>query len=116
MLYLVGLFIMDLVGLAVLYGFGECLIFTKIYPQNWQVNVMGQFFLLNSFIGRGFALWGWTAIQSLWTGDGWHDSPVFPRVSLCDFRVRRLANMHRYTVLCYCFLKDLLISRSNACS
>nr|CAD2189398.1 unnamed protein product [Meloidogyne enterolobii]CAD2195262.1 unnamed protein product [Meloidogyne enterolobii] len=66
----------------------------------YLVNVLAQFFLLNAFIGHGFALWGWTAIQSLWLGDGWQDSPVFPRVSLCDFRVRRLANMHRYTVQC----------------
>ncbi|KAF7637784.1 Innexin [Meloidogyne graminicola] len=66
----------------------------------YLVNVLAQFFLLNAFIGHGFAFWGWTAIQSLWLGDGWQDSPVFPRVSLCDFRVRRLANMHRYTVQC----------------
>ncbi|KAL3118885.1 hypothetical protein niasHT_008232 [Heterodera trifolii] len=66
----------------------------------YLVNVLGQFFLLNAFIGRGYNVWGWTALQSLWTGSGWHDSPVFPRVSLCDFRVRRLANMHRYTVQC----------------
>lgn len=86
----------------------DCMYWTKnrfqslylIIKMLYLVNVLGQFFLLNSFIGRGFALWGWTAIQSLWTGDGWHDSPVFPRVSLCDFRVRRLANMHRYTVQC----------------
>uniref|UniRef100_A0A915DUF0 Innexin n=1 Tax=Ditylenchus dipsaci TaxID=166011 RepID=A0A915DUF0_9BILA len=63
-------------------------------------NVFGQFVLLNSFIGRGYNMWGWTALTSLATGSGWTDSPVFPRVSLCDFRVRRLANMHRYTVQC----------------
>uniref|UniRef100_A0A914GPN7 Innexin n=1 Tax=Globodera rostochiensis TaxID=31243 RepID=A0A914GPN7_GLORO len=66
----------------------------------YLLNVCGQFMLLNAFIGRGYNVWGWTALQSLWTGSGWHDSPVFPRVSLCDFRVRRLANMHRYTVQC----------------
>lgn len=63
-------------------------------------NVFGQFILLNTFIGRDYTMWGWTALTSLWTGSGWTDSPVFPRVSLCDFRVRRLANMHRYTVQC----------------
>jgi hypothetical protein len=66
----------------------------------YLVNVFGQFVLLNSFIGRGYNLWGYTALTSLWTGEEWSDSPVFPRVSLCDFRVRRLANMHRYTVQC----------------
>ncbi|KAI1731520.1 innexin domain-containing protein [Ditylenchus destructor] len=66
----------------------------------YLANVFGQFVLLNSFIGRGYNMWGWTALTSLWSGTDWLDSPVFPRVSLCDFRVRRLANMHRYTVQC----------------
>lgn len=66
----------------------------------YLLNVFGQFWLLNAFIGRGYTIWGWTALKSLWTGQGWEDSPIFPRVSLCDFRVRRLANMHRYTVQC----------------
>ena len=66
----------------------------------YLANVFGQFVLLNNFIGRSYSLWGWTALTSLWTGEDWTNSPVFPRVSLCDFHVRRLANMHRYTVQC----------------
>ncbi|KAI6203013.1 Innexin [Aphelenchoides besseyi] len=76
----------------------SCLyIFIKLL---YVLNIFGQFYLLNSFIGRDYHLWGWTALTSLWTGNEWADSPVFPRVSLCDFRIRRLANFHRYTVQC----------------
>lgn len=52
-------------------------LFTKLL---YLVNVFGQFLLLNSFIGRGYNLWGWNALSSLWTGHEWTDSPVFPRV------------------------------------
>jgi hypothetical protein len=47
----------------------------------YLLNVFGQFVLLNNFIGRGYTMWGWTALTSLWSGEGWTDSPVFPRVS-----------------------------------
>uniref|UniRef100_A0A183C3C5 Innexin n=1 Tax=Globodera pallida TaxID=36090 RepID=A0A183C3C5_GLOPA len=66
----------------------------------YVMNVIGQFLILNAFIGRGYGVWGWTALESLWSGTGWHDSPVFPRVSFCDFEIRHPGNTHRYTVQC----------------
>lgn len=47
--------------------------------------IIGQFFLLNRFIGHGYSLWGLTVLQSLWTGEDWKDLIIFPRVSLCNF-------------------------------
>jgi hypothetical protein len=49
----------------------------------YLLNVFGQFVLLNNFIGRGYTLWGWTALNSLWSGyvtSSSHDvfSPAIP--------------------------------------
>jgi hypothetical protein len=63
-------------------------------------NVLCQIYTLNLFIGNGYALWGLTTAYGLVTGDGIADSSVFPRVSLCDFQLRRLANENNYTVQC----------------
>ncbi|KJH42920.1 innexin-3 domain protein [Dictyocaulus viviparus] len=38
--------------------------------------------------------------RDLWNGREWLDSGVFPRVTMCDFKIRRLANTHKYTVQC----------------
>uniref|UniRef100_A0A0N4Z539 Innexin n=1 Tax=Parastrongyloides trichosuri TaxID=131310 RepID=A0A0N4Z539_PARTI len=63
-------------------------------------NIIIQFLILNNFIGNNYTWWGFKAIQDLWFGEEWEESPIFPRVTLCDFKVRRLANTHRYTVQC----------------
>lgn len=59
----------------------------------YLVNVFGQFILLNNFIGRGYNLWGLNALTSLWFGEGWTDSPVFPRVSYVALICFKLFNL-----------------------
>jgi hypothetical protein len=68
--------------------------------------------LLNLFLGTDFHLYGIDFIRSViygvpgsgnWkTGNGidWLTTPRFPRVTMCDFRVRRLGAVQRYTVQC----------------
>lgn len=63
-------------------------------------NAVGQLFLLNVFLGQDFHLYGVEVIRSLARGDDWTASPRFPRVTMCDFKVRRLGNVQRYTVQC----------------
>ena len=63
-------------------------------------NVLGQLFLLNKFLGFEYNMYGIYVVQSMWRGEDWSESPRFPRVTLCDFDIRRLGNVHRYTVQC----------------
>lgn len=65
-------------------------------------NVIGQLFLLNLFLGAGFHLYGFEILSRIMRGED-NDgtlSPRFPRVTMCDFKVRRLGATHRYTVQC----------------
>lgn len=63
-------------------------------------NVIGQLFLLNRFLGFDYNFYGIYVIQAMIRGEEWHESPRFPRVTLCDFDIRRLGNLHRYSVQC----------------
>jgi len=59
------------------------------------VNSLLQFFALKSFLGiKGFG-WGWNLLF-----EDWHVSGNFPRVTLCDFEIRELGNLHRHTIQC----------------
>ncbi|MFH4979027.1 hypothetical protein AB6A40_005736 [Gnathostoma spinigerum] len=66
----------------------------------YVLNIFTQFIILNNFLGAEYSLWGFQLIKDLWQGREWIDSGVFPRVTMCDFKVRRLANIHRYSVQC----------------
>lgn len=72
-------------------------IFTKLM---FVANVIGQIFVLNWFLGRNFNMYGIWLIQSWMSGAPVDESPYFPRVTFCDVEVRRLGNLHRYTVQC----------------
>ena len=63
-------------------------------------NVVGQFFLLNAFMANDYNVFGFEVIQYLLDNGEWKPSPRFPRVTLCDFVIRQLANHHRYTIQC----------------
>ena len=61
--------------------------------------MIAQFFFLNLFLGADFHLYGVNILRHLAKYEDWPTSGVFPRVTICDFKVRQLGgNVHRYTV------------------
>ncbi|CEF66888.1 Innexin family-containing protein [Strongyloides ratti] len=66
----------------------------------YVLNIICQFILLNNFLGDYYTMWGLKAIKYKLDGKEWQTSSVFPRVTLCDFDVRDLADVHRFTVQC----------------
>ena len=63
-------------------------------------NVLGQLFLLNHFLGTNYHLYGIEVIERLIEGRELSVSHRFPRVTMCDFKVRRLGAIHRFSVQC----------------
>ena len=64
------------------------------------VNVVSQLFVLDRFMGIDYSMYGINVIGELFRGTDWSQSERFPRVTMCDLKVRRLGNVQRYTVQC----------------
>jgi hypothetical protein len=64
------------------------------------LNSLVQIFLLNSFLGNDYHLFGYEVISKFVRGLDWGESKRFPRVTLCDFHIREIGIIHRYTVQC----------------
>jgi len=66
----------------------------------YAANVVGQLFFVNIFLGTDFHLYGIDVITRIANGADWTTSNRFPRVAICDFKMRVLHNIHDHTVLC----------------
>uniref|UniRef100_A0A1I8I9V4 Innexin n=1 Tax=Macrostomum lignano TaxID=282301 RepID=A0A1I8I9V4_9PLAT len=65
----------------------------------YSVNSLAQFFILSSFFGRATdSLFSVT--RDLALGVEWHESGHFPRITFCDFSIRRLGNINNYSIQC----------------
>ncbi|XP_075255789.1 innexin unc-9-like isoform X2 [Convolutriloba macropyga] len=79
----------------------------------YVINIFFHILFLNWLLGYNFNYYGWQVVNSRVSSSGYSDayrtypegpdfetSFGFPHVSLCDFRVRVLGNLHQYTVQC----------------
>ena len=64
-------------------------------------NVIGQIFFMNKFLDTEYHWYGLEVLRNLGRDDVRTTSERFPRVTLCDFNIRVLGNIQRYTVSMY---------------
>ncbi|GMT00552.1 hypothetical protein PENTCL1PPCAC_22726 [Pristionchus entomophagus] len=82
-------------------GGGTSIIFAYLVTKLlFSFNAIFQFFLLQKFLNVDSPIWGFQVISDLFAGREWAQTANFPRVTLCDFSVRVLGNLHRHTVQC----------------
>ena len=63
-------------------------------------NVFAQLFMLNSVLKTRYNIFGVEVIKNAMAEQVWMNSTVFPKVTMCDFLIRRLGNVQRHTVQC----------------
>ncbi|VDO64161.1 unnamed protein product [Heligmosomoides polygyrus] len=67
----------------------------------YLVNVVLQLWLMNTFLGTNKHQWyGLGVIRDIISGVEWEKSGYFPRSAICDFEVRQVANIQKYSVQC----------------
>ncbi|WAR23567.1 UNC9-like protein [Mya arenaria] len=63
-------------------------------------NVVAQFFILNAFMASNYNMYGFEVLHKLSDNTPWDNSPRFPLVTFCDFQIRQLQNIVRYSLQC----------------
>ncbi|CAD5224488.1 unnamed protein product [Bursaphelenchus okinawaensis] len=67
----------------------------------YMINVITQLYFMNKFLETDKYTWyGFEVISDLVRGINWERSGFFPRVSICDFDVRSVAQIQKYSVQC----------------
>ena len=72
-----------------------------IFKILYIANAVVQLILLDRFLAMDeYYFYGFHVLTKMATGQMWMTSERFPRVTLCDLKVRQLGNIHRYTIQC----------------
>lgn len=83
--------------------YGNYLTCTYIFIKVLYIlNTVAQIFMLDIFLGfnRHFHFYGISVLIRLIEGHDWSVSERFPRVTMCDFKVRQQQNIHNYSLQC----------------
>ncbi|CAI5451872.1 unnamed protein product [Caenorhabditis angaria] len=75
-----------------IYLFTKTLYFLNVFAQLWLMN---YFLRTNKYQWYGFGV-----VQDIVFGTPWERSGFFPRSAVCDFEVRQVANIQKYSVQC----------------
>ncbi|KAE9554401.1 hypothetical protein FO519_002393 [Halicephalobus sp. NKZ332] len=80
---------------------GQLVVTTYIFVKTiYALNALFQFLLVKWMLNTDSLFWGWDVLTNLMNGREWPETGNFPRVTLCDFAVRVLGNLHRHTIQC----------------
>jgi hypothetical protein len=71
----------------------------------YVLNAGGQLIMLNHFLGGSYLTWGYQTALDVIQGNEWQESEIFPRVIMCDFTIRKLANQQTWSVQCVMMMK-----------
>jgi len=66
----------------------------------YLANVIGQFFILNSFMAMNYTVYGFEFLNSLVDNAPWKANARFPLVTFCDIEIRQLQNLQTFTIQC----------------
>ena len=66
----------------------------------YVLNVLAQIMLLSKIFQTDYHVFGPNFLNDIQDLEYFENSPIFPKTSMCDFYVRVLGNVQRYTVQC----------------
>ena len=66
----------------------------------YVANIIGQFFMLSAFLGLNYWNFGLDAMTTFTKTGRWQDHYTFPRIGLCDYKIRQMANVQTFSVQC----------------
>ncbi|XP_048774351.1 innexin unc-9-like isoform X1 [Ostrea edulis] len=65
------------------------------------LNAVGQLYFLNEFLGgKDFWIYGYEVVYKVILENNWGSSSRFPKITLCDFDLRQIENVQRWTLQC----------------
>ena len=83
--------------------FGQAIYLLTLYlfvKLLYMFNVLWQLSVMNNLLGTDYSWYGIEMVFKLMRGESWEKSETFPRVTLCDFWIRVVGHVQRYTVQC----------------